>query len=110
MNFKDRFDRDEIIHRLGLDRQVNTMDVILPSLAIFGAGVLVGAGLGLLLAPKSGRELRSDITEGVNTLSDRTQHLVQDATRRARARLTHGEEGEEMPSTAEQADNPYAEA
>lgn len=34
---------------------------IFPSLALFGAGLLVGAGLALLLAPSSGEELRETL-------------------------------------------------
>ncbi|MEL6344980.1 MAG: YtxH domain-containing protein [Myxococcota bacterium] len=45
---------------------------LLPALAIFGAGLIVGAGLGLLLAPKAGSELRNDIADRANDLS---QHL-----------------------------------
>ena len=33
----------------------------LPGLALFGAGLLVGAGLALLLAPSSGEELRETL-------------------------------------------------
>ncbi|MBX3024151.1 YtxH domain-containing protein [bacterium] len=42
-----------------------------PSLALFGAGLLVGAGLALLLAPTSGRELREEISERANELRER---------------------------------------
>ena len=33
------------------------------TLGTFGVGLLVGAGLGLLLAPKAGRELRDDLRD-----------------------------------------------
>jgi gas vesicle protein len=43
-------------------------------------GVIVGGVIGaltaLLAAPKSGRELRNDITEQVNTVSEKTQQAV----------------------------------
>jgi gas vesicle protein len=43
-------------------------------------GVIVGGVIGaltaLLAAPKSGRELRKDITEQVNTVSEKTQQAV----------------------------------
>lgn len=131
MSLRDRFDfdREEMIHRLGLDRQVTTMETVLPALGIFSAGLLVGVGLGLMLAPKSGRELRSDIGTGVqqigtrtrhlaNEAAERTQHLVNEAAERARSRLTRSEAGEEAPalnndaepSAAHHEENAYADA
>jgi gas vesicle protein len=45
---------------------------------IIGAvvGGLLGAMAALLLAPKSGRELRQDITEQYSTVSDKTQQIA----------------------------------
>jgi gas vesicle protein len=45
---------------------------------IIGAvvGGLLGAMTALLLAPKSGRELRKDIAEGYETISDKTHEIV----------------------------------
>jgi gas vesicle protein len=45
---------------------------------IMGAivGGLLGAMAALLLAPKSGRELRQDITEQYGTISEKTQQLA----------------------------------
>ena len=60
MNLKDQLSRDHLIHSLGLDREVRAMDTILPALGIFSAGLLVGVGIGLMVAPKSGRELRHE--------------------------------------------------
>lgn len=44
---------------------------LLPSLALFGAGLLVGAGLALLFAPKSGEDLRGEIGERLHEMRDR---------------------------------------
>jgi gas vesicle protein len=45
---------------------------------IIGAvvGGLLGAMTALLLAPKSGRELRKDIAEGFETISDKTHQIA----------------------------------
>jgi gas vesicle protein len=34
------------------------------------AGALVGAGVALLMAPKSGRQVRQDLSQGFNTVKD----------------------------------------
>ncbi len=62
---------EEIVRALGLQAsQRNTSSDIVPSVALFGAGLLVGAGLALLLAPSSGRDLREGIVERAGELSD----------------------------------------
>lgn len=46
------------------------------SLGLFAAGSFIGAGVALLLAPKSGKEFRRDVASTVSTLKDRVEHLV----------------------------------
>lgn len=59
---------DAVLDRLGLEQKKTTMDVILPALGIFGAGIAVGAALGVLFAPKGGDEIRSDIRHQLDDL------------------------------------------
>jgi gas vesicle protein len=54
-------DADELLSKVGLERKPATGDLLLGALVPFGVGILVGAGIALLLAPKSGRELRAGI-------------------------------------------------
>ncbi len=54
-------DRDDVLGAFGLQSRTTVVDWILPGLGIFGLGVLVGAGIGVFLAPKSGEELREDV-------------------------------------------------
>jgi hypothetical protein len=54
-------DKDDLLELVGLESRRTTTEKLLPSLALFGAGVLLGVGLGMMLAPKPGRELRSDL-------------------------------------------------
>jgi hypothetical protein len=63
MNLKNlrEIDKDELLNMIGLQTKRSPGDWLVSSLAIFGVGVLVGAGVGLLLAPKPGRELREDL-------------------------------------------------
>jgi hypothetical protein len=51
-------DRDDVLELVGLEER---RDTVLPGLAVFGAGLLLGVGLGLMLAPKPGAALRSDL-------------------------------------------------
>lgn len=65
MNLKDlkNLDKDEILSMLGLESKQSTASWMAGTLGTFGVGLLVGAGIALMLAPKPGRELRGDIRE-----------------------------------------------
>ena len=66
---------EDLLDHLGLQRKTSVGEQILMTVGIFGAGLLVGAGLGILFAPKSGRELRGDIGTRVNDLKQRAQDV-----------------------------------
>ena len=66
MNLKDLrklkdFDKDDILDMFGLETRSSTAAWMAGALGTFGVGMLVGAGVALLLAPKPGRELREDL-------------------------------------------------
>ena len=63
--------KDDILSALGLETKASTTSWMLSTLGIFGIGAVVGAGLALVLAPKSGEELRGDIGERVRNLRER---------------------------------------
>ena len=63
-------DKDDLLNLIGLQTRRTAADWILPTLGIFGVGVLVGAGVGLLLAPKPGRELREDLRSRLQGTAD----------------------------------------
>jgi hypothetical protein len=54
-------DKDDFLGVLGLQSKRSFSAELLGALGTFGIGVLVGAGVALLLAPKPGRELRHDL-------------------------------------------------
>ncbi len=56
-------DKDDILEMIGLESRRSSAERMVPSLALFGAGILLGVGLGLMLAPKPGRELREDLKD-----------------------------------------------
>jgi hypothetical protein len=53
-----RFRKEDILDALGIEREVSWLPM---ALAGFGVGCVVGAGIALLLTPKTGRELRDDL-------------------------------------------------
>ena len=72
-------DKDDLLGLLGLETRRTMVDYIVPGLVVLSVGVAVGAGIGLLLAPRPGKELRED-------LSKRIQHapaVLSDLPRRA---------------------------
>ncbi|WP_168210831.1 YtxH domain-containing protein [Persicimonas caeni] len=62
---------NSLLDRMGLEQKRSTMEVILPALGIFGAGMAVGAALGVLFAPKRGEEIRSDLGSQIGQLRER---------------------------------------
>jgi hypothetical protein len=63
MNWRElkEMDKDDFLGLLGLQTKQSFTHDLLGTLGTFGIGLLVGAGVALLLAPKPGRELRGDI-------------------------------------------------
>jgi len=53
--------KDDILAALGLETRRTTGDGLASGLLMLGIGLAVGVGIGLMLAPKSGDELREDI-------------------------------------------------
>lgn len=74
---KRALDRDVLLERLGLERRTPAGD-FLTGLGLFSIGVLVGAGLGLIFAPKRGDEMRSALNEAWRSRSRRGQELQRD--------------------------------
>jgi hypothetical protein len=54
-------DKDDVLNLVGLESKRTAADAVVPTLTAFSVGVLVGVGIGLLLAPKPGSELRDDL-------------------------------------------------
>ena len=54
-------DKDDVLNMVGLESKRTVADAVVPTLTAFSVGVLVGVGIGLLLAPKPGAELRDDL-------------------------------------------------
>jgi len=62
--------REQIAEALGLATQRSRTTEIFGGFGLFAMGILVGAGLALLFAPKSGDELREELGERVSGLRE----------------------------------------
>jgi hypothetical protein len=67
-------DRDVVLDRLGLERRTPAGDFF-TGLGLFSVGVLVGAGLGLMFAPKRGEDMRTALNEAWRNRGRRAQDL-----------------------------------
>jgi hypothetical protein len=71
-------DKDDYLGLLGLETKHSLTNRLLGTLGTFGIGLLVGAGVALLLAPKAGSELRQDLRaklrrNGKDTAANRSE-------------------------------------
>ncbi len=62
--------RADVLERLGLEERTPVGDFF-TGLGLFAVGILVGAGLGLLFAPKTGAEMRDRLSETIRTRGGR---------------------------------------
>ena len=67
-------DRDELLDRVGLERRTPAGDFF-TGLGLFSVGVLVGAGLGLMFAPKPGEQFRAALNEAWKNRMRRAQDI-----------------------------------
>jgi gas vesicle protein len=65
MRMKD-LNKHRLLEALGLEERSSGLSLFLGTLGTFALGALVGASVGLLSAPKPGRELRSKLRKKLN--------------------------------------------
>lgn len=78
-NLTNNLNPDQVLHAIGLRRETERAvltDTVLPALAVFSAGILVGASIALLVTPKSGRELRDDLSRRAGELTDTVKERI----------------------------------
>lgn len=63
-------DRDDILGLIGLETKSSTGSYLAGIFTTFGVGLLVGAGVALLLAPKAGKDLRQDLSTKLSRAKD----------------------------------------
>ncbi len=74
-----KMDRDDVLELVGLQR-ASSNDWVAPAMTALGVGLLVGVGLGLLLAPKTGAELRNDLKDKLRSAQDALPEQLRGAT------------------------------
>jgi len=60
--------REDLAAAVGLHLRKSLAQEVATALGVFGTGMLLGAGLGLILAPKAGSDLRHDLMERLNEI------------------------------------------
>ena len=83
-------DKDDILAALGLATKPSATDRLVGTLTVFGVGLLVGAGAALLLAPRSGQELRDTLGERLRKFREEEVGATDEAET-AEASNSHGE-------------------
>jgi hypothetical protein len=73
-----KFDRGDVLERLGLEERTPVSDFF-TGLGLLAVGVAVGAGLGVLFAPRTGAEMRGRLSE---TIRKRAPRATQEFERR----------------------------
>ena len=63
--------KEDIASAVGLEARSSTTADMLTAFAIFGTGMILGAGLALLFTPKAGHEIRHDIVEKAGEIGGR---------------------------------------
>lgn len=81
-----RMDKDDVLELIGLETRKGATDYLLPAIGAFSVGLLLGTGLGLLIAPKPGAQLRDDLRsrlqEGQEALTNAATQARTEAAKR----------------------------
>ncbi|HEX9506805.1 MAG TPA: YtxH domain-containing protein [Myxococcales bacterium] len=78
-------DKDDLLNLIGLQSKRTVAEWLLPTVGIFGVGLLIGAGVGLLLAPKPGKELRGELRSRIQEATDQLSENFSNAQTQTRA-------------------------
>lgn len=87
--------KGDILRILGASERRSTMDYVLPAIGYFAAGALVGTVAALLLTPKSGREMRQELSEKASDLRDQIESGADTAMNEIRSHLPNGRDESE---------------
>jgi hypothetical protein len=88
LKYLQDLDRDDVLEALGLQERRSGVAATLGTLGIFALGCLVGAGIGLAFAPKSGDELRNELGDKVRRRAQELQQQNEGAFSRSQMPVT----------------------
>jgi len=94
----------EMMRRLGVEPRRSATERALPPAAGFGVGFIVGMGVGVLLAPKAGKELRDDLRAAIANWGKTEEKEPEQVREQASETETTGQTG---PLTDEPTDVPH---
>lgn len=63
LKYLQDIEKDDVLEAVGLEERSSPWATAFGTIGIFALGCLVGAGIGLAFAPKSGEEFRNEIGE-----------------------------------------------
>ena len=90
-DYASDIEADDLLHYAGLERRPTIFTRALGAIGIFGAGLVVGAGVGLLFSPMAPEEARRRISTGAksvkDTMSKEISHLVSHEEELAESKL-----------------------
>jgi gas vesicle protein len=78
-------DTEDILGYLGLATQRSTSDTFAATAGAFTLGLIVGAAVALLYAPRSGQETRRDVGERLTSVKDRVSEAIAPVSDAARS-------------------------
>lgn len=79
--------RDTLLRIIGAEPRRTVIDYVVPGTSYFFAGLVVGGVTALLLAPKSGREMRHDLKDGADNLRKQIEHRAENVMDKAKGLL-----------------------
>ncbi|HEX3595335.1 MAG TPA: YtxH domain-containing protein [Polyangiaceae bacterium] len=88
---------DDVLSALGLQRRQTVAGTILPIATGFAAGALAGAAVALLFAPKSGTEMRRELSDRASDVTRRVSAAADGMIADVKNALPIGEKTEEQP-------------
>ena len=71
----------DLLGSVGLERRRTAMDRLLPALGWIGLGTAIGAGVALMCAPSSGRELRAKVSDKLDYAKERAKERIDNGMR-----------------------------
>jgi hypothetical protein len=70
LKYLQDIDKDDVLEALGLEERSSPWATTLGTIGIFALGCIVGAGIGLAFAPKSGEEFRGELGDRMRRKAD----------------------------------------